>query len=403
MLAGLPRIAEMIFARVAPGVLNLVSIVLIGRYLDVATYGLFSTTIATTAVMVLVLTGPVQLSIIPRRAVYEAQGNGQDFERGTLSLLLLTSACVGSLGIALWLSGAIPLAWVALALSSSIFDGWTPVLRARLQFWRYGVAAWIKAIATIMMIYFFVSENPTSLSAIWAYTLGNAIGFLAAWLACGSPMPKWVKRADLKGMVSIGSSFTVSNLAESGLLLGTRYVIIWFGSDEFLGLFTYAVDIAQRSIGVVINIISFAIVPRAYKISAQEGPEVLISYLKRAGSVGAALAAALFSLIFILGSLGWIDRLLGSSLSMPIFTAVSIAVASNRLKKMVIDPIAVALDAHGAIPFAYLLVAPISIGLSAWFAFRGQEDIVTYIYPTSYVCVACITSALVLSRSRISQ
>lgn len=403
MIAHLPRIAEVIFARVAPGVLNLVSIVLLGRYLDAPTYGVFSTTLATTALISLLMTGPVRFSILPHRASYEAQGKGRDFERGALSLLLLSSTCLGCLGAVLWLTGMIPLAWAALAMASALFDGWTPVLRARLQFWRYGFAAWTKAIATILTIYFLVLENPTALSAIWAYTLGSAIGFLTGWIACGAPLPKWVERVDLRAMLGLGSSFTLSNLAENGLFLGIRYIILWLGSAEFLGLFTFAIDLAQRSVGVVINILSFAIVPRAYKISANEGSRELMSYLKKAGMTGAVMAAAVFIPIILLGFFGWLDKLLGSPLSLLTFTAVSAAVTTNRLKKMVIDPIAVGLKAHLAIPIAYILVAPFSMGISAWFAYRGHEGVITYIYPISYLCVACLTASLVYVRSRATQ
>merc|ERR1712070_1200747 len=116
VLAHLPRIAEVIFARVAPGVLNLVSFVLLGRYLDAPTYGVFSTTLASTALISLLMTGPVRFSILPNRATYEAQGKGSDFERGVLSLLLLSSTCMGLLGAALWLVDVIPPAWAALAV-----------------------------------------------------------------------------------------------------------------------------------------------------------------------------------------------------------------------------------------------------------------------------------------------
>ncbi len=403
MLAGLSRIAEVMFARIAPGFLNLVSIVLVGRYLEAGAYGVFSLTVATVGLIVTVMTGPIRFSIIPRWATYEAQGRGSDFERSALSILLLSSVVLGCLGFTLWLLGAISPGWFALAVASSLFAGWAPILQARLQFWRYGFVEITKSIVTILVIYLFVSESPTTSSAIWAFVLGNAFGFLIGWMLCGAPLPSRFERADLKAMLGIGSSFTLSSLAESGLYLGTRYIILWLGSAEFLGIFTYTIDLAQRSVGVVINIITFAVLPRAYKISASQGTNELMIYLRRAGLTGAVISVAVFTLIFLLGYFSWLDLLLGRPLSVLVFTAVSAAVITNRLKKMIVDPIAVALKAHLSIPLAYFLVAPLSIGISAWVAAEGYESLITYIYPASYMCVACLTAAFAYYTSRASQ
>lgn len=400
MLCHLPLIAEVTFARVAPGVFNLLSIVLLGRYLEVGSYGIFSTSLATIALIALVVAGPVRFSIIPQRATYEAKGEEQNFEQGALSLLLLTSFSIGFLGLALWFSGIVQIAWVALAIASSLSDGWMPVLRARLQFWRYGFVAWTKSIVILLLIYFLVAIHPTSSNALWAYALGNAFGFLVGWILSGARLPGRIERMQLKAMLSVGSSFTLSKFAENGLFLGTRYIILWLGSAEFLGLFTYAIDLVQRSVGVVINVLSFAIVPRAYKLSALKGTKELFAYLRKSGMLGASMSVIVFLPIFLLHILGVLETLLGRPLPLTVFTLVSVAVVTNRLKRMVVDPIAVALRSHLTIPAAYILIAPFSLGLSAWLAYQGQEDVITYIYPASYLFVACLAAFLVYFRSR---
>ncbi len=395
------KVAEVLFARVAPGVFNLASIILVGRYLEVGDYGVFSTALATITFLALLIVGPVRLSIIPRRASHEAKGTAHAFERGVLSLLLLAVAGLVSVGGALWLSDMVPLAWVAMAGASALFGGWMPVLNARLQFWRYGLATWGSALGTITFIYFFVSVAPTPLNALWAYVVGNMIGFIIAWVACGVPMPGRFEREQVISMLGVGSSFTLSNLAENGLFLGVRYIILWLGSDEFFGLFIYAIDLAQRSVGVVINILAFAIVPKAYKISAYEGIKELVPFLKRGSLAGLALAVAVFVSIHILSALDWLDTILGKPVPLVIFSAVSVAVITNRLKKMVIDPIAVSMQSHLAIPVAYILVAPVAMGLSVWSASQGNETLITYIYPGAYICVACLTMTLVYYKLRV--
>ena len=118
------KIIEVIVGRVAPGFVNLVSILLVGRYLSAAEYGAFSITLATTALVAICITGPTRFAIVPRRAVYEAQGKGRDFERGILSLLILSISCLVIVGAILWGLGAVKFIWVALQLDRlSLMDG----------------------------------------------------------------------------------------------------------------------------------------------------------------------------------------------------------------------------------------------------------------------------------------
>ena len=118
-------------------------------------------------------------------------------------------------------------------------------------------------------------------------------------------------------------------------------------------------------------------------------------YLKVAGLAEVGTSMAVFIVITAFGYFGWLETLLGYSLYLQTFSAASAAVVANRLKKMLIDPIAVGFQANFAKPLAFCLVAPVSMAISAVFAHYGLEVIITIIYPASYVCVAGITAALV--------
>lgn len=387
--------AEVVFARVAPGVVTLGSFILVGRYLDAADYGFFSTTLATIALITLVFTGPIRYSVVPRRAKYEVVGEEVAFERGALSLLLFAVIILGCLGLVLWFVNIVEMAWLVLIVSSALFGGWLPVLRARQQFWRYGFTALTNAIATIFCIYLFVSVNPTPLSALWSYGIGNALGFFVGWVACGVPLPGRVGRSQLGVMLGLGSSLTLSNLSENGLFLGARYVVLWLGSSEFLGLFTYVIDLAQRSVGVIINILAFAVVPQAYKKTIFEGARAMYAFLNKAVLKGVFFSLAILFAIFLLDALGWLGLLLGREIPMSFFFPISIAVITNRLKKMAIDPVAVDLRLHAVIPLAYLVTTPFAIGSIAWLAKLGLEKEIVLAYTFSYVCVAAITGAVI--------
>lgn len=398
MTAILHKLFEVALVRVAPGLLNVISIVLLGRYLDHMAYGRFSTGLATTALAVVLITGPVRFSIVPRLAGFAARGTAQVFERGTLTMLLAAVAVILVPGVLISTLGGAEAAWTALAVSTALFGGWQPVLQARLQFWRFGLASWVNALVILAATWVFVARAPTTEAAVWAYSTGNLLGFLCGWVLCGAPLPGPVDRALLRSMLGVGTTFTLSNLAESGLYLGTRYVVLWFGSPEFLGIFSYAVDIAQRSVGVVINVASFAIVPRAYSFSAGGDSRKFLKYLRRGG--GGALVVSLLVLAGMYGlqSFGWLAGLSGMGLSFDLFCVVSVAIVINRLKKMVLDPIAVDANAHLGVLLAYIMVAPFSILISIWCAQNFMESYIAYIYLMSYVFVALLTAAFVFQK-----
>ncbi len=391
-------VAEIGLARIVPGFLQLISISLLGRFLPASDFGVFSTGLATAGFAAIVLAGPVLHSIVPRHAAHAALGRSRTFERNALFLLLLAALGLSGAGGLLAWTGRLDASWALLAAGAALYNGWLPVLQARLQFWRYGVAALTNAALLLVLIQTSVSAAPSVSAAVWAFALSNTAGFLAGWVLCGAPLPRPPGRDMLRSMAGVGTSFTASNIAENGIYLGTRYAILWFGSAEFLGLFSLAVDLAQRSVGVVINIASFAIVPRAYKLAATGRREVFRMLLLRGAAVALVLSLSVFGIFAGFEAVGWNERLLGGTFSLPAFGAVSIAVVANRLKKMVLDPFAVETGRHAAIPISYAVAAPLSIGVSLLAAGMGAEGAILATYPAAYLLVAALLGATVTRR-----
>lgn len=388
------KIVEVIVVRVAPGFVNLLSILLVGRHLSTAEYGAFSITLATTALVAICITGPIRFSIVPRRAAYEAQKKGHDFERGVLSLLFLSTSCLAVVGAILWSLGAVKFIWVALAVGSAAFDGWLPVLQARMQFWRYGAAAWTRAGAIVIFLYITLAQEPTASAALWAYLLGNLAGVIAGWTLSGCPLPGKLPGEMLRSTIGLGSSLTLANVSESVLSLGMRYLVLWFGTPEFLGLFTYALDVAQRSVGVVVNVVAFAVVPKAYQTSANIGRQAMQAYLIRVGTLAFTMAILVVLLVLLLNAVGWLQHWLGMSLPGVIFGGVATGVIVNRLKKLVLDPVAINFNSHVSIPMGYTIVAPIAAVCIAWLLQANHDILVSVIYAASYLGVAAITGML---------
>jgi magnesium-transporting ATPase (P-type) len=315
-------------------------------------------------------------------------------------MLLLVSGGFFWAGVTFWLADIVRFEWVALACSSALFNGWVPVLQARLQFWRFGLVAMVNAFTIMGVILVVVSADPTVTNTIFAYALGNFLGFGVGWTICGLPRPGGVDFSQARNIMEIGTTLTLSSFAESGLFLGIRYVIFLFGSYEFLGIFSFAVDLAQRSVGVVINITAFAVVPKAYQGSASDETGNFFNILKRGGFVAISLSGLAFATILVIKKFGWFDILSNGQFLLPVFTAVSVAIIVNRLKKMILDPIAVENKVVLALPVGYIFVMPVALALATWCARHGFEMVIAYIYALAYFSAACFSAVIIWFRSR---
>ena len=387
------RLGEVIFARILPGALNLLTIILVGRYLAVSDYGQFSLILATITLSVSLLVGPIEHAIVPLHALQSMNDGKAKFERQLLGAALCVVGLVGVLAVVPIVLGFAHPAWLLLFAASAVSSVLQPILRARLQFWRYGAAAAAKALVALALVVLFLRDAPDVTTAVFLFALGGGIGAFVAWVLVGYDLPRLPTRSFMRDIVPVGSGLTVSTIAESVLFVGTRYVMEAFGSPQFMGVFSFALDLAQRSVGVAINIASFAIIPRAYNTSANGNDLKFRKMLMRGAVVAGGVSSIVFVAIFALEHFGMAARYLGENFDHAAFVAVSVAVVINRLKKLSVDPILVSRRIIKAIPLAYLVVGPFSLlsmsGLLLW----GAEALVLIVYPMSYLLVAALTLA----------
>lgn len=384
---------EVFFARIFPGALNVGLILVIAKILGVAEYGQFSLVLATIMLFVSLFSGPIEHAIVPLHARQSLNDGKAAFERQLFGAALCVVGLVGALAVVPSVLGFAHPAWMLLFAASALSGIFQTILRARLLFWRYGAAATAKALAALALVALFLHKTPDASTAVLLYALGVVAGAFAGWLVAGSPWPRLPDRAFLREVLPVGSGLTISTIAEAVLFVGTRYAIAAFGSPQFLGVFSFALDLAQRSVGVVINIASFAIIPRAYVTSAKGDDRMFGKMLVR-GALGAGgLSAIVFAVIILLEYSGVLASYVGENFGHAAFVAVSVAVVINRLKKLAVDPVLVSRGVIRAIPLAYLVVGPLSLLSMAVLMSLGKESLVLIIYPTSYFLVALFTFA----------
>lgn len=386
-------VGEIAFSRVMPGVLNLLTIVVIGRVLPVVDYGQFSLLLAAIALGAGVVIGPVDQAIVPLHARGSHAMGKERFEGAALGYTVVAVAGLAAPLTVLALFGLGHWSWVVWFAGAAFFRVLQPILRARLQFWRLGAAANAQALAGLALVQLFLPETPDTARAVLLYGAGLCIGACVAWGLIGFSVPRWPDRAFMKATVPVGAGLTLSSLAEGFLFLGARAVIALFGAAHFLGVFSFTADLVQRSVGVVINIAGFAILPRAYARSAQGDDGAFRNMLWR-GALGAGgLSVFLFAAIMGLSHHGLGAKYLGPGFDQTVFIAVSIAVVVNRVKKLVVDPVLVSRGRVRAIPLAYIVVGPPGLFAMAVALFKGSEPMVLAVYAACFVLVALLSRA----------
>lgn len=392
------RLIEIGTARILPGALNAASIVLTAGALNREAYGQFSITLATVTSVSAALFGPISQAIVPLHSKYVEIGEHRELERGLMGLtlalaLLMLLACAGAAarGLMTWQSAA-------LLIGFSLFSTWQQVLQARLNFWSYGAAALCQGVLLIVLIYGWKSATATPEAAILTYSVSYAAGFLLCWLISGAIVPTFPPIEMVRKIFSLGTSLTLSTLAESLLFLGFRYAIQWLGSPAFLGIFSLALDLAQRSVGVIINIASFAVVPMAYRLDAKGAKASFRRLLLRSAVLAGGSAAAVLAALVMLEATGHLPGIETGKLSATAFCAVSVGIVINRIKKMAIDPLLVSAGMAFLIPFSYLALGVPTLALAILLLYLGHQNLILLLYPLSYAGVAMLCGFLHKSR-----
>lgn len=354
------RLIESAVIRVGPGLLNLLALGLLADRLTFTSYGTYSTTFATVTTLGSVLLGPITYGVLPEYSRNITVAEQKRF------VGLVVGIIAASFGIALFFMLIVQgMASATLAIIAS--GGMTALqelLRAQLRLWGYGAVALTQSATFAASIFLFVNHDDPGL-ALWLYSGSCSLGVIIAFALLGFPAPRVREFGRLKQSLKIGGIYTASSLVESSFLLGTRYLFLAYGAREALAVYSFCIDISQRLVGVMINLATFQFVPRAYKRAEEAGDSAFLSVLRQGASVGAT--AALASMLLILGGreVGLLPPKIFLLLDPPIFILVALALAVNRLKKLLVDPVAIRFNKAHFILIGYLISAPITFGVVA--------------------------------------
>jgi O-antigen/teichoic acid export membrane protein len=385
----LARLVEVLLLRALPGAVNIAALLLLAGWLGATGYGLFSTALATCGLLATLAFGPLKLAVVPRRAGLVGDDDGTVFDGALTAAALAVASVLAVAGALLFVAFRVEPGLAALVVALGIFTSLQELLHARLRFWHYAGAALLQSGLLVALLLLVVRPTPSLASALWVYALSYLAGAAASFLLAGAPRPRRPPQGLLPELLRVGVPFTASNLAESGLHIGFRYLLLAFGSPATLAVFSLAVDVAQRLVGVIVSVASFAIVPRAYQAAVSEGPVAFRRLLLSGAVVAGGVALAVMTAVLLAD---WAGMPPGGELFVPgVFVLVSLALIINRLKKMVLDPFAVHGGCPGSIPAGYLVAAPLALGLTFLSVRLGLDAGIYLSYLLGYALAGAVT------------
>ncbi len=392
------KVAEVVWARILPGAINTLSVYLLGQWLNEGKYAEYSTMLAGSTMVGTIVSGPMKLVILPLHAKMSNKHGVAKTESSVLGatiLLSLVCAGFGAIGV---LGGVVPVAAVAILISSMALTIWQQVLLARLLYWQYGIAELLNAVFQLLLIFVIIRKSPSVDASAFIYSTSNAIGLFCGWLLVGSPMPKWPAPELYLEAYRLGKSLTIANIAESALGQGIRSTIALIATKDFQDRYCFAVDFAQRTIGTAISITSFGIMPRAYLQKSRNQERELKRTLLLGTGMSVLVAMGVMLLIVELNTNSSLGEYRMELFSKELFVMVSVAAIMNRSKKLYFDTRLVLNDSQSGIAEAYLWVVVPALAFAFIVISIGKEQLVPVVHLTAYSVVLVLTGVSVRSR-----
>jgi hypothetical protein len=387
----LGRYFEVLVLRAGPGVVNLGTLLLIGGWLSPADYGFYSTVLATTGFVASVFFGPLTNGVISQYSKMQARGLQSEYEASLVSSVLLQGLIAAGVGLGLAAAGFIDLSWIGPVVAFGIYTAVQEILHARLKFLAFGMVALVQAITFMSLAWLVVRTTPQPSVALTAFTVSYFVAAVLSMCVSGALRIRWPDVALLKSTLLVGAPYTSGTVAEQGLYLGVRYVIRFFGTAEQLGIFSFCVDLAQRSIGFLINAASFSFVPLAFKVEVEGGLKAFKRVLVSGAWTSILLSSCTLVGVLLIREMGVLSALSGPLLDPVVFGIVSVAVVVNRIKKLILDPIAMRSQKAFAVMAGYAFSVPLTLSAS-WFVVSVRATGPEIMYLLGYLLAAGVTS-----------
>ncbi|UZW58057.1 hypothetical protein NUH86_22560 (plasmid) [Sphingobium sp. JS3065] len=349
------RLMESAVIRAGPGLLNLLALGLLADRLNTVSYGTYSTAFATVTTLGSILFGPIIYGVLPE---YSRNAKGEE-ESHFVSLIVGVVTVIFGFSITIMFVAQGIAGAILATIGSGAMTALQELLRGKLRLWSYGAVALSQSLTFVGLIFLLIDHDAPEL-ALWLYAGSCVIGMGVAFALLGFPSLRLRGIGRLAQAVKVGGIYTASTLVEGGFILGTRYLFLAFNAREILAIYSFCIDISQRLVGVMINLATFQFVPRAYKQAEEEGNVAFLAILRQGAGVGAITALA--SMLSILGvrESGLLPSKILALLDPPIFVLIALGLGINRLKKLLVDPVAIRFNKSQFILIGYLVSAPVT-------------------------------------------
>jgi O-antigen/teichoic acid export membrane protein len=386
------KLIEAIVLRAAPGVVNLAALLLVGSWLSPEDYGVYSTVAATAGFLSNMIFGPLMFAVVSQHAKLSSLGLADKYESSFVSAVLMIGIVVGACGALFAAFGLIGWSWIAPVVALGIYSAVQEVLHARLRIWAYGAAALLQAGLFIGCAWLVVKPQPSVGLALTVFSASYGVAAVASLLYSGVVRLRWPDFKLLSGTAAIGGAYTVGTAIEQAFYLGIRYLVFLVDTPQSLGTFSFCVDLAQRVMGFLLSAVGFVAVPAAFKADAERRRGEFSSKLVFGASVGVALSAASFVALLVIRQLDLAPSLSGSLFDPQVFGVVSLAVVLNRVKKIVLDPVAMRAGRAAAIAVGYAVSAPVALGIGATVFLAAGKKAPEMTYLLGCVLTAAVTA-----------
>lgn len=390
-LAYFGRLLEILVARVLPGVLNVLAVLILGGRMSVESYGIFSTTIATSGLLGSLIFGLLSGAIVPQYRQLSLEKGDLVVQGQIIGAGLQISLIVFLVSVVLQFVYVGALWFGLLLVFSGLQTVFLAIIQAKIKFWVYGAVSGLQAICFLIFILFFVGVDSSFIEPVRLYAASIGFAVVLGYFLLGAPKVFFWDWKAITPLIRLGSQVTGGGLAESTMFLGFRYVLVVLGERALLGQFSLLLDVAQRTVGVAVNIVGFSVLPRAYKIAADGDLRLFKVSLLRGAGAALILTAVVFFGVVVASYFHIFAVLNDSRFSIWFFLLVSLGVILNRLKKLILDPLVIQKGKAYLIFWSYSISGIISLAVAYSAVAEGVFSAFYWVYLCGYVGVIFLT------------
>ena len=343
--------------RAGPGVINLASLMVLGNVTAVSTYGIFSTVVATGGMISNMVFGLVILATVSQYAGHAYRENENVYVSTLVILSCALAIPVVTIGLAaaIWIELALPA--LALVLTLSAHAILQELVRARQKLVIYGLSDITQALVFLVTTYVMFDRQTTAGAVVFAFSASYIPAVLISLAGLRGIRPVAASVVVAKDIVGVGRWLVLTNLSENVLYTGARYLVLGAFGPHALGIISFSVDLSQRTVAFLVNAASFVYVPKAFHVRERDGDRAFWRTLREGGIVAGITAVA--AIVVVVG------LLLGpaaahyapATFDAVIFVIVALAGVANRLKKLLVEPMAIVRGVASRLPIANVLGA----------------------------------------------